>query len=142
MTRSTESAAASDAGPSFLSALPAAQFDSPGQGQCVLDISGTTQIGPNAGQTFQGTLSISIGSDGAIDSGTLQVAGGPSEPVVGQATGRSIRLRIGSDPDSMVTFTGSGVSPLDECTGDLAGAFTGPGLENIGFWSATAQSGA
>jgi hypothetical protein len=140
MARSSESTAA-PSGTSPGLTFAAVQFDSP-EGQCVLDITGTTEIGPNAGQTFQGSLSLSIGSDGAIDSGTLQLADGTSEPVVGQATGRSIRLRIGADAESVVTFTGSGVSPLDQCIGDLAGAFAGPGLENIGYWSATAQSGA
>ena len=44
-------------------------------------------------------------------------------PAVGQATGRSIRLRIGSDPDSVITLVGSGVVPIEQCGGDLSGAF-------------------
>jgi hypothetical protein len=119
---------------------PAAQFDS--GNQCLFDISGTTDLGPNAGQTFQGTLSLGIGADGAIDSGTLQLADGTTIPLVGQATGRSIRLRIGTDPADVVTFTGSAISPLDQCTGVVTGAFVGPGLQNIGVWTATARTGA
>jgi hypothetical protein len=119
---------------------PATQFDS--GDQCVFDISGTTDLGPNTGQTFQGTLSLGIGPDGAIDSGTLQLADGTTVPLVGQAIGRSLRLRVGSDAASVVTFTGSGVSPLDECAGIITGAFVGPGLQNVGVWTATARSGA
>lgn len=141
MNELSDPSAAALANNSFVSSLPTTQFDSAGNA-CLLDISGTTELGPNAGQTFQGTLSLTIGPDGAISSGTLQLTDGTTVPVVGQATGRSIRLRIGSDPASVVTFTGSAVSPLDQCTGDLAGAFTGPGLQNIGVWSASAQTGA
>src|SRR5215207_7839137 len=90
--------------------VPSAQFD--GAGQCVLQISATVQLGPTAGQSFQGTLSISIGDDGAVDFGTLQFADGTSVPVVGQATGRSIRLRAGSAPDTTITFIGSRVFPI------------------------------
>lgn len=118
----------------------AAQFDS-GE-QCLFDISGTTNLGPNAGQVFQGTLSLSIGPDGAIDSGTLQLSDGTTVPLVGQAIGRAIRLRIGADPEQAVTFTGSGIFPLDQCTGDLTGAFVGPDLQDIGVWIATARAGA
>jgi len=120
--------------------VPSAQFD--GAGQCVLEISATVQLGPTAGQSFQGTLSISVGPDGAIDSGTLQFSDGASVPVVGQATGRSIRLRAGSAPDTTITFVGGGVIPLDQCSGDLSGAFVGPGLQTIGAWMATATTGA
>jgi hypothetical protein len=115
--------------------VPAAQFNP--SGQCVLGIAGTVQLGPNAAQTFQGTLSISIGQDGAIDSGSVQFDDGTTAPVVGQVTGRSIRLRIGSDPAQVITFVGSGVFPVDQCTGDFGGAFSGPGVQNVGVWIAT-----
>ncbi|MCA9860056.1 MAG: hypothetical protein KC438_10050 [Thermomicrobiales bacterium] len=110
------------------------QFNGEG---CSLFISGVVQFGPNAGQTFQGTLTFSIGQDGAIESGTLQFSDGTTAPVVGQATGRSIRLRVGSAPNSTITFTGSGVFPIDQCSGDFGGAFVGTGLQNIGVWNAT-----
>lgn len=123
------------------SALAAIQFDSPGD-QCVLNIAGTVSLGPDSGQSFQGSLTISIGQDGSIDSGSVQFQDGTSSPVVGQATGRSIRLRIGDDPDSVLTFVGSGVSPVDQCTGELSGAFAGPGVDNAGVWIATGSTGA
>lgn len=120
--------------------VPAAQFD--GGGQCVLTIDATVELGASAGQSFQGTLSISVGPDGAIDSGTLQFSDGTSVPVVGQATGRSIRLRAGSAPDTTITFVGSAVFPVEQCSGDFAGAFVGPGLQTIGAWAATGSTGA
>lgn len=135
MARSTAPFLASGTNSVPNASVSAAQF---GGGGCTLMISGIVELGPNAGQTFEGTLSISIGQDGAIDSGSLQFSDGTTAPVVGQATGRSIRLRVGSDPSSTITFTGSGVFPLDQCSGDLAGAFVGTGLQNIGVWNATA----
>ena len=110
--------------------------------QCVLGIAGTVSLGPNQGQSFQGTLTLSVGQDGAIDSGTVQFQDGTTSPVVGQAIGRSIRLRVGTDPDSILTFVGSGMFPIDQCNGDLSGAFAGPGIENVGVWVATGSTGA
>jgi len=131
MVRSTIVAPAASGG-----ALPNAanQF---GSGGCSLAISGVVELGPNAGQTFQGTLSVSVGQDGAIDSGALQFADGTTAPVVGQITGRSIRFRAGSSPDATITFIGNGSVPVEQCTGDLAGGFVGTGLQNIGVWAAT-----
>jgi len=127
--------------PSVPAALaPAFQFGS--GDQCVLGIAGTVSLGPNTGQSFQGTLTISIGQDGAIDSGSVQFTDGTNSPVVGQATGRSIRLRIGTDPASVMTFVGSGVFPVDQCTGDFSGAFAGPGVQNVGVWIANETQGA
>jgi hypothetical protein len=113
-----------------------AQFG--GGDQCVLSIAGTVSLGPNTGQSFQGTLTISISDDGAIDSGTVDFSDGTSEPVVGQVTGRSIRLRLGSDANTALTFVGTGVFPIDQCSGELSGAFAGPGVENVGVWIANA----
>mgnify|MGYP001385442367 CR=1 FL=1 len=120
---------------------PAAALQFGSGDQCQLSIAGTVSLGPNTGQSFQGALTISIGQDGAIDSGTVQFSDGTTSPVVGQATGRSIRLRIGTDPASVMTFVGSGVLPVDQCSGELSGAFAGPGVQNVGVWVANATSG-
>ena len=119
---------------------PAFQFD-PGV-TCDLSFSATTELGPNAGQTMKGTLSLTIGADGAIDTGSLQLDDGTSLPVVGQATSRAIRLRAGSDPSAVFTFTGSGENAIDQCSGKLFGAFSGPDVQNLGVWSATESQGA
>ncbi len=116
--------------------VPAPVFQFGSGDQCVLGIAGTVSLGPNTGQSFQGTLTISIGQDGAIDSGTVQFSDGTTSPVVGQATGRSIRLRVGTDPASIMTFVGSGESPVDQCIGDFSGAFSGPGVQSVGVWVA------
>ena len=116
------------------------QFD-PGT-TCDLGFSAAIELGPYAGQTMEGTLSLTIGADGAIDTGALQLDDGTSLPVVGQATGRSIRLRAGSDPSTVFTFVGSGEMPVDQCSGNLSGAFSGPGVQNLGVWTATESQGA
>lgn len=121
-------------------AAPAFQFD-PGT-TCDYSFSAATKLGPNTGQSIQGTLSLTIGADGAIDTGSLQLDDGSSLPVVGQATGRSLRLRAGSDPDSVYTFVGGGEQPVDQCSGNLSGVFSGPGVQNLGAWSATESQGA
>ena len=119
---------------------PVFQFD-PGV-TCELTFSATTELGPNAGQTMQGTLSLTIGADGAIDTGSLQLGDGTSLPVVGQATGRSVRLRAGSDPSAVFSLVGSGENAVDQCTGKVSGGFSGPDLQNLGVWSATESQGA
>ena len=134
MPLSLESSTVSHKGSSGPALAPAAQFGS--GDQCSLNIAGTVSLGPNTGQTFQGTLTFSIGQDGAIDSGTAQFQDGSSSPVAGQATGRSIRLRIGTDPNSVLTFVGSGVFPVDQCSGELSGSFAGPAVEHVGVWTA------
>jgi len=91
---------------------------------------------------MQGTLSLTIGADGSINTGALQLDDGTSLPVIGQATGRSIRLRAGSDPSTVFTFIGSGEMPVDQCSGKLTGAFSGPGVQNLGVWVATQSQGA
>jgi len=65
---------------------------------CVYDFDGTIDIGPSStlGATNEvaGELTITVGSDGAIDSGKLVRPGGDSWQVVGQAVGRAINLRF------------------------------------------------
>lgn len=136
MSRNPDPSAVSPSRPAGPAAMAFTQFGGGGD-QCVLGIAGTVSLGPNTGQSFQGTLTISIGQDGAIDSGTVQFDDGTTQPVVGQATGRSIRLRVGTDPNSVLTFVGSGVFPVEQCSGELSGAFAGPGVENVGVWIAT-----
>jgi hypothetical protein len=116
------------------------QFD-PG-GTCELTFTASIKLGPAAGQSTQGTLSLTIGADGAIDAGSLKLDDGTSLPVVGQAIGRSIRLRAGGDSDTIFTFTGSAENPVDQCSGNISGAFSGPGVQNLGIWAATASQGA
>jgi len=119
---------------------PAIQFD-PGS-TCDLTFTAAIKLGPAAGQSTQGTLSLTVGADGAIDAGSLVLDDGTSLPVVGQAIGRSIRLRAGGDSATVFTFTGSGENPVDQCSGNITGAFSGPGVQNLGVWSATASQGA
>ncbi|MBX3071290.1 MAG: hypothetical protein KF883_12375 [Thermomicrobiales bacterium] len=121
------------------SPLTATQFGS--LEQCHYDLTGATQIGSLAGESFQGTLSFALDDDGAIDAASIAFADGTTLPVVGQAAGRSVRFRIGSDPDRVITLAGAGEFPIDACTGEITGSYTGPGLQNIGVWTAVARQG-
>jgi hypothetical protein len=117
-----------------------AQFDTPGR--CSLTFTARTEIGPNADLAYQGTLSIAIQTDGAVNEGTLQTSNGANFPVVGQISGRSVRLRVDLGNGEALSLTGSAVEPADQCSGDFFGAFGGPAMQDVGTWSATGQGAA
>ncbi len=139
MDRSTEALAAPSGAGSEQPRALRAQFGS--DNQCVLDISGTAELGPQAGQSFHGSLSFTLGPNGDVDAATIEFADGTILPVVGQAAGRSIRFRIGSNPDRVLTLTGAGEYALEQCAGSLTGMYAGPGVQDIGVWSAVAHHG-
>jgi hypothetical protein len=114
-----------------------AQFDTPVS--CSLNFTARTDIGPNADLAYQGTMTILIQTDGAVDEGILQTPNGASFPVVGQIAGRSVRLRIDLGNGDALSLTGSAVEPVDQCSGNFIGAFGGPAMQDIGSWSATGQ---
>jgi hypothetical protein len=127
-------------------AIPAVQADTPSV--CLLEVVANIRLGPSAGAILEGNvpgelrgeLTIAIGPDGAIDSGRLAVEGGPELPVVGQANGRALNLRVEVAPDQTVVLLGTAARPLDQCTGDVDGLLTGPRVGDLGDWHATATA--
>jgi hypothetical protein len=110
-------------------------------GTCRLQFEGTVRLGPSAapGQTSRitGLLSFRVGSDGAIDQGTLETDDGAQYPVVGQGSGRSVALRIQVGDDVLVAV-GAGENALSDCNGEYGGPSSGPVRGDLGDWVALA----
>ncbi len=105
--------------------------------RCFLNFRAETLTGPNQTVVYEGIIGLVIGEDGAVDEGSLQTAAGDRWTLVGQVTGRSLRLRIALGGDEALYLTGSAAEPVDVCFGLFAGAFSGPTLEDVGTWEAT-----
>jgi hypothetical protein len=124
-------------------ALPRAQTET-----CRLVIVATVRLGPSADALLQGEkpgelrgeISVALGADGAIDRGRLRLGGGQELPVVGQATGRAIDLRVEAGIGQALVFTGTAQQPLARCQGAVDGLFTGPQAGDLGDWHATATA--
>ncbi len=61
---------------------------------CVLALTAPVATVPDKGTSYNGDLSLTIGSTGAIDEASLKLANGKTHNAVGQATGRTLNLRI------------------------------------------------
>lgn len=111
---------------------------------CEYDLVADLRAGPSRDDEklahLEGRLTLSLGADGAIDSGTLATADG-GWSVVGQADGRAISLWIERDADVLIAL-GAGKRAVARCRGDLRGGFTGPGGGDDGDWQATVRTGA
>ena len=115
---------------------------------CLLEIVATIRLGPSAGVIIDGTvpgelrgeLSIAVGADGAIDSGRFRLEGGAELPVVGQADGRALNLRVDIAADQTLILVGTAAQRLEQCTGDVDGLLTGPRVGDLGDWHATATA--
>jgi hypothetical protein len=115
---------------------------------CQLDIVAAIRLGPSAGVIIEGNvpgdlsgkLTIEIGADGAIDRGRFRLKGGAEFPVVGQADGRALNLRVDIDTDQTLVLVGTAVQRLEQCTGDIDGLLTGPRVGDLGDWHATATA--
>jgi hypothetical protein len=124
-------------------AAPAVQADA--LSVCLLDIVANVRLGPSAGAIIQGNipgelrgeLSFPLAPDGAIDNGRLRLEGGAEFPVVGQSTGRALNVRVDIAPEQTLILVGTGQQRLDQCTGDVDGLLTGPGVGDLGDWHAT-----
>lgn len=75
-----------------------------------------------------------IGDGGAIDQGSFDTDDGTSHPLVGQATGRALNLRITMDQNSVLELNGTADIDLLLCRGGASGTFGGPSDTDIGSW--------
>jgi hypothetical protein len=115
---------------------------------CLLEIVAAIRLGPSAGVIIDGNvpgelrgeLSFAIGADGAIDSGRFRLEGGAELPVVGQADGRALNLRVDIAADQTLILVGTSAQRLEQCTGDIDGLLTGPRVGDLGDWHATATA--
>src|SRR4051794_4553254 len=117
-------------------------------GTCVLAFAAQLRQGPSAQQTVapgggrpgevRGNLSFSLSDRGSLDHATLTLADGTSLPVVGDATGHSLQLRIGLGPQRALVAVGVGEQAIAQCQGAIDGVATGPAAGDLGDWHATA----
>ena len=99
---------------------------------CALPIYAEVYVGPYLGTVYEGTLSLDIDETGAIESGTFQTIDGQSVPLVGQADGRALDLRIDLGNGLLLTLTGTAELPFSVCQGAAATSFAGPEMGNMG----------
>ncbi|MCA9859838.1 MAG: hypothetical protein KC438_08955 [Thermomicrobiales bacterium] len=104
---------------------------------CALPVYAEVYLGPWLGTVYQGTLSLDMNVDGAIDSGAFDTLDGMSYPLVGQATGRGLDLRVDLGNDLLLTLTGTAENDFSLCQGEAAGSFSGPEMGNMGTWITT-----
>jgi hypothetical protein len=115
---------------------------------CRLEIFAAIRLGPSAGVILDGSvpgelrgrLTLAIGADGAIDNGRFRLEGGAELPVVGQANGRALNLRVDVATDQSLILVGTAAQKLEQCTGDIDGLLTGPRVGDLGDWHATATA--
>lgn len=108
---------------------------------CSLPIYARVYLGPYLDTEYEGTLSLDIDETGAIDSGTFQTIDGQSFPLVGQADGRALDLRIDLGNDLLLTLTGTAENDFSICQGAAAGSFGGPEMGNMGTWTTVSDGG-
>ena len=101
---------------------------------CALPIYAEVYVGPWLGMVYQGTLSLDIGAEGAVDSGSFDTLDGQSYPLVGHAEGRGLDVRVDLGDAQLLTLTGTAENPFELCQGAAAGSFMGPEMGNMGTW--------
>lgn len=114
-----------------------AQFG--GEGSCTYSIALTSSV--TAGATVTGSLVIDIGSDGAIDTGSLTLTGQPAASVVGQATGPAIDLLVALADGSTLSLTGIADAPISSCSSPIFGSLANFGTDQVGTWQALPGDG-
>lgn len=102
---------------------------------CAMPLLAKVQAGKNKGHRYDGDLKITIETDGAIDTGTLTTADGTTYDVVGQATGRSISLRVKLAADRFLSLFGTAEQDLTLCKGRVDGSFGGWAQSDLGTWT-------
>lgn len=101
---------------------------------CTIALQALTSAGPSFGQSYTGQLEIDVADDGAIDTGFFTPDGGLAAPAVGNASGRSLSLRVTFPDGQTLVFGGTGDQAIDVCSGAISGAFSGPQLGDTGSW--------
>jgi hypothetical protein len=116
-------------------------------GTCVVAFAAQVRQGPSTQQPLipggrageiRGDLSFSISRSGSLDNATLTLADGTSLPVVGDAAGHSVQLRIALGPKQALVAVGVGEQEIAQCLGAIDGVTTGPQSGDLGDWHAAA----
>jgi hypothetical protein len=112
---------------------------------CVFDFVATVRLGPSrerrGTRTIAGELRLPIDRDGGITGGRLIQEDGEELDVQGQATGRSVSLRIALGDGRSLVAVGAGFSPFAECNVGYTGPASGPEPGDLGDWQAEPNPG-
>jgi hypothetical protein len=116
---------------------------------CTLNMSVTVRLGPSAGQVLSpgaaqpgalsGRLRFAVTANGELDRGVLLLEDGTRLPVVGDASGRTLTLRIAVDDERTLVAVGVGQELITLCAGPIDGMLTGPEPGDLGDWHAVAE---
>ena len=108
-------------------------------GSCHLYFEANARVGPSSDSEesakIAGLLKLVVGDNGGIDDSSLETENGTIYPVIGQASGRSISLRIDIDGD-ILTAVGVSERNIRSCSGESGGPATGPARGDLGDWIA------
>lgn len=113
---------------------------------CTIAFTGTIRVGPSAGQLLagdtvpselKGQLAFTLDQQQAITQGQLTLPDGTVVPVVGQANGRAINLRMAPNDQQAIIAVGTADKELTSCQGNVDGLITGPQLGDLGDWHGT-----
>jgi len=116
---------------------------------CTLSFVAKVRLGPNTEQVMtdggrpgelRGDLAFTLSNSGNLDDATLLLPDGTTFPVVGQATGHSLQLRIALGDELALVAVGVGEQEIASCAGAIDGLTTGPSIGDIGDWHSTAQA--
>ena len=107
---------------------------------CVLDLRALVVAGAGTGKSFDGKLTLVINDDGAIDDGDLVTSGGTSHPLVGQANGRALDVRVDLGGGQSLALLGVAQQDLILCRGQIDGTFAGPEFGDMGVWTTAKAS--
>jgi len=124
--------------------VPAAQAAQ--DGTCALAFVVMVWQGPSVEQALtpngtrpgelRGELRFSLSETGNLEDGTLLLPDGASLPVVGQATGHSLQVRIELGQRLTLVAVGVGEQAVAACQGAIDGVATGPEVGDLGDWHA------
>jgi hypothetical protein len=128
----------------------ASETEAAQRGVCVLAFAATVRQGPSLSQALttngaqpgevRGELSFALSGSGALADAVLRLSDGTSVPVVGQATGHSLQLRIELASRWALVAIGVGERAVADCRGAIDGVASGPDVGDLGDWHAAALS--
>jgi hypothetical protein len=115
-------------------------------GTCELAFVAKVRLGPSVEQTLtatgsepgelRGELRFGLSESGNLENATLLLPDGATLPVVGQATGHSLQVRIELGPRLALVAVGVGEQEVARCRGAIDGVATGPDVGDLGDWHA------
>jgi hypothetical protein len=100
-----------------------------------------TPLVPNAARAgeLRGDLRFSLSASGNLDNAALTLPDGTQLPVVGQATGPALEVRIELAPRTALVAIGVGEQEMTACQGAIDGIVSGPQVGDLGDWHAAAS---